>query len=77
MERSEYERRKEEVADEIVQRLEAIFPGLKQGTLFRCSVSPLPTCFLTLHENCMHCRAREQQHGSQVYVPLSGVLVHV
>lgn len=35
LERPEYERKKEEVADAIVARLERIFPGLKEGTILR------------------------------------------
>ena len=35
MERIEYERKKEEVADAIVARLEKVFPGLKEGTILR------------------------------------------
>lgn len=35
LERPEYERKKEEVADAIVARLEKVFPGLKAATLFR------------------------------------------
>lgn len=35
LERAEYERKKDEVADAIVARLEKVFPGLKAGTLFR------------------------------------------
>ena len=36
----EYEQKKEKVADQLVQRLEAFFPGLKQATLFREVGSP-------------------------------------
>ena len=31
-----YERKKEEVADAILARLERVFPGITAGTLFRC-----------------------------------------
>lgn len=35
LERPEYERKKEEVADAIVARLEKVFPGLKEATILR------------------------------------------
>lgn len=35
LERTEYERKKEEVADAIVARLERVFPGLKEAIILR------------------------------------------
>lgn len=35
LERPEYERKKEEVADAIVARLEKVFPGLKEAVILR------------------------------------------
>lgn len=33
--REEYERKKDEVADALVKRLEAYLPGLQEGTVYR------------------------------------------
>lgn len=40
MSSKEYDEKKERVADELVQRLEAFFPGLKEATVFREVGSP-------------------------------------
>lgn len=44
LESAEYERRKEEVADAFVARLERYFPGLKEGTVFRYGGLAVQVC---------------------------------
>lgn len=51
LDRPAYEAKKEEVADAITARLERIFPGLKEGTMFRYASSGRKAANLL----CCHC----------------------